>query len=342
MLRRLLICAIAALLACSALSCATAGFTPSATSMPAARAGLPPEERFFYDALSDYGDWVLIEPYGWVFQPRVNWVAWRPYQYGFWAPTDVYGWTWISTEPFGWATYHYGQWLYDRFQGWVWIPGLDWGPAWVAWYEGNDYVGWAPLMPNPDYWNTVPGGAFLYVPISALPSTDLPQHVMKEDQLRNQIGRLKPIVNPAEVGGVRFNRGPAFEDVERVIGAPLPRVRLEERAPLIAPPLGRARPVTPGRNLAADSAAVMRRAAEEAAREARNISLAKSPTPDRLPILRPLRPRDAPAENPGKKPAEASPAQPGGKSEGTARERRELPRPPRPVFEKPAARDTSP
>ena len=52
----------------------------------------------------DDGDWTLIEPYGYVFRPHVNFVAWSPYQYGFWAPSDVYGWVWISAEPFGWAT----------------------------------------------------------------------------------------------------------------------------------------------------------------------------------------------------------------------------------------------
>jgi hypothetical protein len=338
MCRRLLICAFAALLAGSTLSCATAGFTPNETSMPAARAGLPPEERFFYDALADYGDWVLIEPYGWVFQPRVNWVAWRPYQYGFWAPTEVYGWTWVSTEPFGWATYHYGQWLYDRFQGWVWIPGLDWGPAWVAWQEGDGYVGWAPQMPSEEYWNAVPGGAFLFVPTTMMPSTDLSQHVFKQEQVRNQIGRLRPIVNPDELAGVRFNRGPAFEEIERVIGAPLPRVELEERAPLLAPPVGRAKPLPSGRDLAADSAAVMRRAAEEAAREARMVSLAKSRTPGKLPILRPLRPKKAPA---GQKPPDASAPQSGEKPDSAPRERRDVPRLPQPGLERPASRDTS-
>ena len=29
--------------------------------------------------------------------------------------------------------------------GWVWVPGYEWGPAWVSWRTGGDYVGWAPL-----------------------------------------------------------------------------------------------------------------------------------------------------------------------------------------------------
>src|SRR5207249_1853384 len=87
------------------ISCATGTLVPERESMNAARASLLPEYRIFYDSLIDYGDWVLIEPFGYVFRPHVNAVAWQPYEDGFWAPTDVYGWTWISSEAFGWATY---------------------------------------------------------------------------------------------------------------------------------------------------------------------------------------------------------------------------------------------
>ena len=72
--------------------CAATGYSPDVTpSMPAPRQALRPEYRFFYDALSDYGDWVLIEPYGYLFRPDVNFVAWRPYTDGYWVPTDIYG-----------------------------------------------------------------------------------------------------------------------------------------------------------------------------------------------------------------------------------------------------------
>ena len=41
------------------------------------------------------------------------------------------------------------------------MPGDEWGPAWVDWRRGDDYVGWAPLPPDdaiyeyddePTYW----------------------------------------------------------------------------------------------------------------------------------------------------------------------------------------------
>ena len=74
---------------------------------------------------------------------------WRPYADGYWAYTDA-GWTWVSYEDFGWATYHYGRWTHLADYGWVWVPGYEWGPAWVSWRTGGDYVGWAPLPPQGD------------------------------------------------------------------------------------------------------------------------------------------------------------------------------------------------
>ena len=73
-------------------SCASVGVTPSSQPMSAARAGLMPDYRIFYDALEGTGDWVLVEPLGWVFRPDVNFVAWKPYERGFWTWNDWYGW----------------------------------------------------------------------------------------------------------------------------------------------------------------------------------------------------------------------------------------------------------
>lgn len=107
---------------------------------------------FFYNNLSG-GSWIEVADYGYCWQPdlAVRDGAWRPYADGYWAYTDL-GWTWVSYEDFGWATYHYGRWARLVDYGWVWVPGrdadLEWGPAWVSWRYGGDYVGWAPLPPE--------------------------------------------------------------------------------------------------------------------------------------------------------------------------------------------------
>src|ERR1700674_5141626 len=107
---------------------------------------------FFYDNLASGGNWVEVGDYGYCWQPSVaSTNNWRPYADGYWAYTDL-GWTWVSYEDFGWATYHYGRWVRLADQGWVWAPGrdsdLEWGPAWVSWRTGGDFVGWAPLPPE--------------------------------------------------------------------------------------------------------------------------------------------------------------------------------------------------
>jgi hypothetical protein len=283
-------------LSLGALSCATSGYVPETESMPAARAGLAPEERFFYDALIDYGDWTLIEPWGWVFRPRVNIVAWHPFQNGFWVPSEFYGWTWISTEPFGWATYHYGEWAYDSFQGWVWIPGMQWGPAWVDWREGDGYIGWAPSGPNGGNFDQVPGGPYLYVPISQFPSTDVGVHVQTAYQLRDRLGMLTPIENVGEHEGVRFNRGPEVGRVEQAVGRPLPLVKLDEKGVVVAPASEHAKAMPPG-HTHADSVASVKQQADEAMREARDITASKAPAPPHIKVMRPFK------KHPPKQPA---------------------------------------
>jgi hypothetical protein len=130
--------------------------------LPAARqaeAGVDVSVDFFYNNLGDDGSWVDVGDYGYCWQPRVavSNSSWRPYSDGYWAYTDV-GWTWVSNEDFGWATYHYGRWARLRDRGWVWVPGREWGPAWVSWRTGGDYVGWAPLPPRRGY----SGGEVVY------------------------------------------------------------------------------------------------------------------------------------------------------------------------------------
>ena len=282
------------------LSCAAAGLTPVQHSQPVERMGLAPEYRIFYDALQDQGDWVFIQPVGYVFRPNVNFITWRPYEDGFWAPTDIYGWTWISAEPFGWATYHYGSWFYDRYYGWVWAPGRDWGPAWVAWQIADDYAGWSPLLnPGPSD-DQIRGGAWSYAPLSALGTTALSGRLL-HDELHSRVQSVQPVRNLAEHAGVTFNRGPAFDLVERRTG-PIPRVSIEPLGDLepAGPGGGGARPqetrggtragAQAGDRAAAAAAAIaaVRRAAEEEARTARGLADREAPLPASVHVVRPF------------------------------------------------------
>ncbi len=99
----------------------------------------------FFEPLSHYGRW-LDTRYGRVWSPNVP-RDWRPYTIGHWED-GPYGLTWRSDEPFGWAVFHFGRWAFDPQIGWVWSPDTVWGPGWVAWRDGDDVTGWAPLPPQ--------------------------------------------------------------------------------------------------------------------------------------------------------------------------------------------------
>jgi len=99
----------------------------------------------FVEPLSHYGRW-LDTRYGRVWSPGVA-RDWRPYTIGHWE-AGRFGQTWRSDEPFGWAVFHFGRWTFDAQLGWLWSPDTLWGPGWVAWRDGDDVTGWAPLPPQ--------------------------------------------------------------------------------------------------------------------------------------------------------------------------------------------------
>src|SRR5262249_51937611 len=185
----------------------------------AAGVGLAPPLRPFYDALEEYGDWVLVEPPGWVFRPRVNSVAWRPYQDGHWEPSYSFGWVWESHDPFGWITDHYGFWFYDDFQGWLWKPYGAWAPSWVAWVQVGNFVGWAPLPPTSSTpFGGPPGGIFTYVSRDQLaqPSSGASASATYLRSLPDDGSPLVPIERNTAYQGVFYNTGP---DLEGILGS---------------------------------------------------------------------------------------------------------------------------
>ena len=104
----------------------------------------------FHDALDPHGRWFEHSQYGYVWSPDVD-RNWRPYTRGEWKFTEEHGWYWQAEEPWGWAVFHYGRWFLDDDAGWVWVPGTEWAPAWVAWRDGDEAVGWAPLPPEAEW-----------------------------------------------------------------------------------------------------------------------------------------------------------------------------------------------
>ncbi len=107
--------------------------------------------------LDAYGRWVVVDAYGPAWVPNMADAAWSPYNDGRWWYRPVWGWTWVSYEPWGWLPYHYGRWYHHHSYGWCWLPGVSfgfhfWSPGLVRFYQGPSWVSWCPLGPG-DYYN---------------------------------------------------------------------------------------------------------------------------------------------------------------------------------------------
>ena len=112
----------------------------------------PVTVNYFYDSLSPYGSWVVVNGYGRCWRPTVCLYnpGWLPYcDRGHWVYTDC-GWYWSSDYAWG-ATFHYGRWFRNASFGWCWCPDTVWAPSWVTWRYSNNYCGWAPLPPGTSF-----------------------------------------------------------------------------------------------------------------------------------------------------------------------------------------------
>ncbi|HEX9205862.1 MAG TPA: DUF6600 domain-containing protein [Candidatus Deferrimicrobiaceae bacterium] len=151
---------------------------------PQAKPAFPPESGAevpvppsVTSELQDYGEWVSVSGYGYVWRPYVA-TGWTPYVYGRWVWISPYGWTWVSYEPWGWYPYRCGYWVTIPAFGWVWYPynafftvgvGVPWTPYYgyrrYPYYYRNAYyypanvrfvpeggqVRWVPLRPGERY-----------------------------------------------------------------------------------------------------------------------------------------------------------------------------------------------
>ncbi len=109
-------------------------------------AGLPAGNSLYgWNELFYYGAWNNLPGYGSCWSPLMG-AGWSPYSIGRWSWYPGFGYTWISALPWGWLPFHYGSWIYPAGYGWCWLPGnfSYWSPGMVTWYQGPNWVGWAP------------------------------------------------------------------------------------------------------------------------------------------------------------------------------------------------------
>jgi hypothetical protein len=137
-----------------------------------------------------------------------------------------------------------GYWWWGP-SNWVWVPGYEWGPAWVSWRTGGNYVGWAPLPPHRG------GGGVVYAGGAIGPNVDLEfdigplyynfvdVHYIGEPVLRERIFRpdqniayLSQTVNVTNItydGAVVRNYGPDFNQLNQYSARKIARLNLERQ-----------------------------------------------------------------------------------------------------------------
>jgi hypothetical protein len=123
----------------------------------------------------------------------------------------------------------------DPYYGWVWVPDTVWGPAWVGWREGGNYIGWAPLPPGcrefgPDGMliigaNVIAPGWFVFVEHG-----HFCERIHRRDVIFNQtiINQTINITHIRRGDHNIINNGPDFDAVQRRIGHRLEPRQIDE------------------------------------------------------------------------------------------------------------------
>src|SRR6266404_4905208 len=96
--------------------------------------------------LYTYGAFSSCGGYGLAWRPFGVGFGWSPFSTGQWMWDTGFGWTWMSSRPWGWAPYHYGGWLFDAgCGGWFYSPPVFYGSPYVP--RGRFHRGVHPPRP---------------------------------------------------------------------------------------------------------------------------------------------------------------------------------------------------
>ena len=105
------------------------------SSETTARASSGNPDDSAWNDLDYYGSWYSVPGYGQVWSPNGVDASWDPFGSGYWGYYPSFGYTWISSYPWGWWPYHCGAWDFLGSWGWVWVPGnCGWGLWGAGWY----------------------------------------------------------------------------------------------------------------------------------------------------------------------------------------------------------------
>ena len=207
---------------------------------------------YFYDSLAPYGEWISMNPWGWVWCPYDIGVDWRPYTVGNWDYSD-YGWTFVSDEPWAWATYHYGRWGFDDDCGWYWVPDSVWGPAWVGWRFGGGLMGWCPLPPGIRWrlgfgldfggfdLDDVGWSRWNFCELGHFADRDLRRFVFEPARNVNLLRMTRNVTNYSFADNRIINNNIPLSDIERAMGRNVTHYRIAEAPGGLSNPISQIR-----------------------------------------------------------------------------------------------------
>ena len=191
----------------------------------------------FHEALDRYGRWFEHPQYGYVWSPDVD-RDWRPYTRGKWQFTEEHGWYWQAEEPWGWAVFHYGRWFLDDDSGWVWVPGTEWAPAWVAWRNNDEAVGWAPLPPeaewrygslnfSPSYYDSPRfNSCWIFAPVAVLTGYAVYRYIYPPSRNYAYVNQTRFVSSHSTVNNRIFNAGFDHRRAQQLTGRPITPLRI--------------------------------------------------------------------------------------------------------------------
>lgn len=170
----------------------------------------------FHETLSQFGQFVRNQKYGEVWIPTVTPQGWHPYPPCHWVNTGTRGWFFDDRTPWGAIVHHYGRWAHDEQSGWIWVPGNDFSPGWVVWRTGQDWIGWAPMLPDADI-RTISadqfdtGGFWIFMETAKFSAGCAGDAVAPAEQTPNLVRQTRYVTQVSYVDGIAvFQLPPAI------------------------------------------------------------------------------------------------------------------------------------
>jgi hypothetical protein len=124
----------------------------------------------------------------------------------------------------------------------VWVPGRDWGPAWVSWRTGGDYVGWAPLPPRRagdifvdfspinsqvDVDFDIGPATYNFIDVRYIGEPVLRERIFAADQNVTYITKTVNVTNITYTNSTVYNYGPDYNILSRYSTRPIQRLSLQ-------------------------------------------------------------------------------------------------------------------